>query len=360
MLFLPLYKRIETGGGSVRFIGMNTGKGFVGCMKDLLRERDLKRTYIIKGAAGTGKSTLMKKAAEHFEKKGVAVSRYLCSSDPGSLDAVLIGGSVVIADGTAPHERDMRYPGASSQLICLCNFWNKDKLTERREEIIALSDEKGRRFRRAYGLLGGMSALSKDKLRDAGEILDTGKAASAASRIIDSVHARSDLPSDPEFCLRSFGMRGAIRLDTFERIADKIVWIRDRYASSAVFMDLLASKLKSERKRYFSSPDPLEAGAVAEIYLPDERTLFTVSETERPYKVVNMDRFIVKERAAAKRGVIRLASKCSAMMLGEAERELAAAAEAHFALERIYGEQMNFDAVNEYTKLLIRDIESLL
>ncbi len=72
MLFLPLYKRIETGGGSVRFIGMNTGKGFVGCMKDLLRERDLKRTYIIKGAAGTGESTPMKKNAEHFEKKGVA------------------------------------------------------------------------------------------------------------------------------------------------------------------------------------------------------------------------------------------------------------------------------------------------
>lgn len=60
-------------------------------------------TYILKGGPGCGKSTLMRQIAEVFCDRE-PVERYFCSSDPHSLDAVVLTKSkVAIVDGTAPH-----------------------------------------------------------------------------------------------------------------------------------------------------------------------------------------------------------------------------------------------------------------
>lgn len=63
--------------------------------------------YILKGGPGTGKSRLMEEAAQAAERKGMAVERFRCSSDPDSLDGVLIPEKGIgILDGTAPpHDR---------------------------------------------------------------------------------------------------------------------------------------------------------------------------------------------------------------------------------------------------------------
>ena len=93
MNFAYCYKTEQIKSVDVRFIGVNTSDGFRWCLNGIPDEGDLKRAYIIKGAAGTGKSTLMKNVAEHFENAGTQIVRFLCSSDPDSLDAVLIGAS---------------------------------------------------------------------------------------------------------------------------------------------------------------------------------------------------------------------------------------------------------------------------
>ena len=49
-----------------------------------------KRTLIIKGGPGVGKSTLMKKAGVHYEEEGMEVHYYHCSGDPDSVDAVYV------------------------------------------------------------------------------------------------------------------------------------------------------------------------------------------------------------------------------------------------------------------------------
>lgn len=46
-------------------------------------------TFILKGGAGTGKSSLMKKIAAEFEPTE-DVTRFYCSSDPASLDAIVL------------------------------------------------------------------------------------------------------------------------------------------------------------------------------------------------------------------------------------------------------------------------------
>ncbi|KIL78750.1 AAA family ATPase [Bacillus badius] len=86
-----------------RFLGAATPEGavdFVGNLTDGLAKR-----YFIKGRAGTGKSTMLKKIAAAAEEQGYEVEVYHCGFDPASLDMVIVRElGFAIFDSTAPHE----------------------------------------------------------------------------------------------------------------------------------------------------------------------------------------------------------------------------------------------------------------
>ncbi|MFS0644715.1 hypothetical protein [Siminovitchia sp. 179-K 8D1 HS] len=92
-----------TGTTRRRFLGTATPLGpfdFVENITEGLSER-----YFLKGRAGTGKSTLLKKIAAQAEKRGYDMEIYHCSFDPESLDMVLVRElGWAVFDSTAPHE----------------------------------------------------------------------------------------------------------------------------------------------------------------------------------------------------------------------------------------------------------------
>jgi hypothetical protein len=86
-----------------RMFGTNTADGVVNEVPHLTS--DIKNVYYIKGRAGTGKSTFMKKIANACLEKGFDVELYHCSFDPNSLDMVLVRDlNFCIFDSTDPHE----------------------------------------------------------------------------------------------------------------------------------------------------------------------------------------------------------------------------------------------------------------
>ena len=88
----------------IYFAAANTGSGFVSYFSEIFDPDEMKKLYIIKGGPGTGKSTLAGKLADAAEERGHTVTRYLCSSDPSSLDGIMIEDlRVGVIDGTAPH-----------------------------------------------------------------------------------------------------------------------------------------------------------------------------------------------------------------------------------------------------------------
>lgn len=92
------------------FMGAATPKGPV-CYYDNLTEQDVTR-FIVKGRAGSGKSTMMKKIGAHAENLGLSVEYYHCAFDPGSIDMVSIPAiKTSILDGTAPHVFDPKREG---------------------------------------------------------------------------------------------------------------------------------------------------------------------------------------------------------------------------------------------------------
>ena len=86
------------------FLGANTPVGFVGYTDDLYDAGDGWRAFIIKSGPGTGKNSLMRAAEKAMLERGLEVEAIRCSSDPGSLDGVLVPAlKAAIIDGTAPH-----------------------------------------------------------------------------------------------------------------------------------------------------------------------------------------------------------------------------------------------------------------
>ena len=86
------------------FLGANAPSGFYSLYSELLPPETARAIYILKGGAGCGKSTLMRRVAARMEAAGHPAEYILCSGDPDSLDALVLPGlGVALVDGTAPH-----------------------------------------------------------------------------------------------------------------------------------------------------------------------------------------------------------------------------------------------------------------
>ncbi|MFC0472261.1 PRK06851 family protein [Halalkalibacter kiskunsagensis] len=86
-----------------RFLGAATPNGAVDFIQNLTE--DIGKRYFIKGRAGSGKSTMLKKIAAAGEAKGFDVEVYHCGFDPNSLDMIIVREkNFAIFDSTAPHE----------------------------------------------------------------------------------------------------------------------------------------------------------------------------------------------------------------------------------------------------------------
>lgn len=143
------------------FVCGNTAQGFVNYFSSNLKNLD--RVYILKGGPGTGKSTMMKKIGEYFMAKDMDIDYIYCSSDPASLDGVIIKDlSTAIVDGTAPHIIEPTAPGAIEEYINLGICWDREKLTEHKRDILRIQENISSMFRRLYGLLRDAKVYHSD------------------------------------------------------------------------------------------------------------------------------------------------------------------------------------------------------
>lgn len=86
-----------------RLFGTNTVDGVVNVVPHL--KENIENVFFIKGRAGTGKSTFMKKISKACVEHGFDVEMYHCSFDSNSIDMVLVRDlDVCIFDSTDPHE----------------------------------------------------------------------------------------------------------------------------------------------------------------------------------------------------------------------------------------------------------------
>lgn len=147
------------------FAGGNTSRGFVGFFDDIREYDRAGKTFIIKGGAGTGKSTLMKKVGAYIESKGADVDYFYCSGDSGSLDAVYARElNFVVLDGTAPHATEPKTLGAEDVYVDVAAGIDVKKISAHERTLKSLSAKKKNDYLNCYAYLRAAGEIAKVNL----------------------------------------------------------------------------------------------------------------------------------------------------------------------------------------------------
>lgn len=338
------------------FASSNTGGGFFNKFDEIFS--GLKKKYIIKGGPGTGKSRLMRDLASAAERSGHRVEYFYCSSDPDSLDGILIDSSVGMVDGTPPHISEPDYPGAVGEIINLGDFWNRAVLENRTEEIIKLSDEKAKLFAGAYRYLSSVRQLEGYISSVIASAVNREKLESCVKRIIGKSRGRDGIITVRQ--TESYSMKGFVLLPAFEKASKTSYLVTGKYNTAHIFFGYLlreAERNKLSAVVSYSSSDP---GLLSGIYLPETGCAFVTGEGRQSDRIINMERFINNDEIRRYRQRIRFAKKCSSAMAKGAEKCFDEIKNVHFRLEEIYSSAMDFSRKEEFQTALIERIISEL
>lgn len=369
MKLIDEYRALKESGHFSAFAGMNTKDGFRGGYRDIIDESTLRRLYIIKGSAGSGKSTLMKRIGAYVTSSGHKVKYYLCGSDADSVDCIVIDDALAVLDGTSPHAHEMKYPGGVSRLIDVTTFFDAAQLERARDEIIRLTDEKRECFDSAYTCIAALSRVREDMQKRAERMLLHEKFDAFVERTLGKMMLADRGCDDCELILNSVGMKGKCRLDTLERCAERTLYIKDEYFTAFAAMNAIYEKLTRDSRAVTVVRDPYLPSCYRGIFVNEARVYFTVEASEydenhassdEKVTEVNMARFTDKERVKAERQTLRAGQKCAEMLEHEALRHLATAGERHFALEKIYSSAMDFAGLEKLTRRLCCEISDIL
>lgn len=337
------------------FAASNSAEGFKSYYDSVFDRSRLEHLYIIKGGPGTGKSSFMRDVGEYFEGLGRKVAYYKCSSDPDSLDGVIIDFGVAIIDGTAPHSAEPEIAGARDDIIELGAFWDSSMLVERYDEIYALSQMKNEAYDCAYRYLSACGEILRIEKERAAKALKRDKMRASILRILDRVGYGDGFSITPAL-IDSVGMKGRVRYDSYDRAADLVYDINDSFSSGTFFLIALIDMAKRYAQRLYVSYDPITPEYPNGVLLFDSKIAFVLkdrmSATAEPsenVKRINMERFLDFDIMDVQKARYKQNRSLSAEILSLACDAFAEAAKYHFELEEIYRNSMDFPAKERFT-----------
>lgn len=345
------------------FLGEATADGFKTDFLSQIRKEGY-FTYILKGGPGTGKSGILKRIVREFSDSD-CIELYYCSSDPGSLDAVLLKkAKIIVMDGTSPHTFDPEYPGISQCIINLGEYWSEDILMEKAEEIKSLTDESSAWHKRARRYLTALSSLDTDILEISEKALLSSKLEGFIQRYSKRVFPKKqDKKGEIIFKqLAAITEEGYI-LKLPEELS-MIITVDDPYFSAGDRFLRAIARLAAERgiDAVVSLGRLFGAETYEHVILPELGIGFFsksfLSDTPLPDRErINMERFYDKPAVTSKKQRIAFDRKAALEMKSEAMYSIRRAKEAHDRLEECYIRAMDFDKINSAGDKIIRQIE---
>lgn len=337
------------------FCAANTSSGFFSLFDEVFSPETLQTIYILKGGPGCGKSTALRRIAERAVKAGLHPELYACSSDPDSLDGVLIPErSVALLDGTAPHTCDPKYPAVCETIVDLGEGWDVEKAKAHAADIRRFGAEKRAAYGKAYAYLAACGSAEAILDGCASQYLLSEKMESAAARLC-AQKKLTGKGSVRRVFTDSIGCLGTKHLTTFEDAATERYFIKDHAKAAHFYFDALFSALTRRNVDVSAALDPLEPKKIRGLYLPKYKMSFTLYDDDYalaldrrqiPYRIVNMARFVDSGRFRSQRVFYRYAVKCRKTLLDGALRELAKAGELHKQIEAHYGAFTDFGKID--------------
>ncbi|MBQ1256894.1 MAG: hypothetical protein IIX93_06445 [Clostridia bacterium] len=316
------------------FAGANTSTGFYSGFDGIFSFSQ--KTFFIKGAPGTGKSSLMKRIMERQKALGHVVSAFHCSSDPDSLDGIIdetISGAII--DATAPHTYDPPYPGATGAILSMGDFLDEGALNKNAEKIESINHEMKKAFFAACQYLKSAGDIER-----ADEVNENMRLADALSdEILSDVAQGSGYGTQRTFFLDAYTHKGPVSyLHTFDK--KTVISIPTAFpAHIDTLLRMTAQKARLLGQNVILFPSPVRPDRMAHVYLPDVPLLITGQAVEGAHRIFDAYQKTPAYRPGDKALFDALTEKACAAM-ADAKR-------LHDELEEVYIPRMDFSRLIE-------------
>ncbi len=334
----------------VYFAALNTSCGFISHFAQIFSPESLHTLIVLKGGPGTGKSTMLRSFALCAKEAGEKVRYYLCSSDPKSLDAVLLPNRrIAVLDGTAPHSVEALCPGAVEELFDAGAFWDIKILKENKALFFSLIRQKKEHYRRAYELLQSAGNLVREIQALTVPALLEEKMEAAARRQYERLLLKEKRGRGTLSQVTAFSGVGKVELRSLIRRAETVVCITEADGVGLMYLRAIRA-LADEREVAYEYSRALLAPSYADVlFFPESKTLFCVGtewETATSCRV-NMQRFLDAKLLSEHRNRLRFLKRTVKALLSESVNSFAAAGGLHAELEAHYQKAMDFYAMDQ-------------
>ena len=345
------------------FLGANSCEGFVSSFGESFDPNSGWKAYIIKGGPGTGKSSFMKYVAKKANEKGCETILCPCSSDPNSLDGVILPDKkTVIMDGTSPHTVDPRYPAVCEEILNFGQFWKTDSFAKG-EEIIRVTDDNKRLHQTASGYMRAIGQIMNDNLKIASACTDKKK----ALRLSEGL-CRKYIPKSRGKAfewvryLTSITPEGVVFLGADGVFTEDTVIIEDElgYGANLILNRIRDYCLKNGYEiitvRNGFMPSILTDGIV----IPELNLSFlresSYTKINLPLRRIHYRRFTNASVLSRSRERLKFNKKAISTLLSAAAETLKEAKAVHDVLEGYYISAMDFDELNKFASNFVEKI----
>lgn len=347
------------------FLAANSCEGFISEFGKNFFVEDGWKAYLIKGGPGTGKSSFMRHFASHSIEKGLETVLCPCSSDPKSLDGVILPqNKVIILDATAPHTLEPQMPGVCEEIVNLGNFWNSEILRNNADIIQQTTKENKSLHRKAAKFLAAAGEIVADSYNTALRCSDTVRCAAFAEKVCKKMLPnKKGAGSESVRFLQGVTPFGVMSYtDSIDEFYKNTIIISDNYgAVSNAFMRTVRDiALKNGYEIITVKNAFLPSVIIDHIIIPElslafasERNGMQFSSLERR---IHARRFTDNAKLHKVRQRLLFNKRITCELLGEAVKILGEAKAVHDKLEKYYVNAMDFTSAAVFAEEFVQKV----
>ena len=348
------------------FLASNSSEGFVSYFDENYDFNSDWHAYIIKGGPGTGKSSFMKYVALNAVDKGFDIELCPCSSDPDSLDGVIIKDiKVIVLDGTAPHVVEPKLAGVCEQIINLGEFWDCEKLRAKSKEIINITAQNKKLHKTASAYISAAGELVYDNFKLSNLFINRKKCENFGFGFATQFLSKK-APIESQEWVRFIGgvtPKGVIAFKgTVEKFYKDIIVIDDKYGAAAnIIMQKIRMVALERGYEIITLKNPLLPSKIIDHILIPQLSLAIVREYEyikfsENHRRIHARRFYDINTIREYRTRLTFNRRVARELLQGAVDTLSIAKSVHDKLEKYYIDAMDFNALTNFAKQKAKEI----
>ncbi len=345
------------------FLGANSKHGFYSLYDNLINLEKARCVYIIKGSPGCGKSSFMRKIKDKLSDK-YFVEQIFCSSDPSSLDAIIIHDlGVAFVDGTSPHIVEPKFPIAVERYINLGDFADAEALYEKKNKIIDITRKYKAGFERIYNFLSVAGAIESELFDIALGGIDISRLKKKAQGIIArELHGKGSGGEQRKRFLAAISPDGYFtKFETVDAMADNIFVLEDNFGLGMLLLQPIADAATTFGYDTYLAYSPLTPSRLEHIIIPELSLAFVTSKKSDPYtgdykRRLRIDAMINPELLRDKKKKLSFSRKLIGATINEACNALREGKLIHDEIEALYNPHIDFDGIYRLADKIAEDL----